>query len=106
MPLTPFDVSKYRKAQPVITRDGRSITNLKEQYYSEIAETFLTAIVSGKPVIWDITGKKDYTNGTPDELDLFMGEIITYYWAETDALLVTDPNNIEKYSQVFIVEPL
>lgn len=104
MPLTPFDVEKYRKAQPVITRDGRSIQNLKEIYYPEIATTYLTAVVDGKPIVWDIAGVHDYIYNTSDALDLFMGPVITYYWAEKDLLLSTDPNDPVKYSQVQIVE--
>ena len=105
MPLTPFDVTKYRNAQPVITRDGRSINNLKEVYYSELGDTYLTALVDLKPVLWDLNGKKDFIYGTTDALDLFMGPVITYYWALTADLLDTDPSDTS-YSQVFVTEPL
>lgn len=104
MPLiTPFDVDKYRKGQPVITRDGRSINNLKEQYYPEISTTYLTAIVDGKPVVWDIAGNKDYTYGTPDGLDLFMDVPIVYYWAVTATMVSVDPSDAA-YTQVKIVD--
>lgn len=103
MALTPFDVEKYRNHQPVITRDGRTIENLKEQYYPEIDTTFLTAVVDLLPVVWDINGKMDYRYGTESGLDLFMGELITYYWVESATLLDADPHDSD-YSKVFVVE--
>lgn len=105
MPLTPFDIDKYRKAQPVKTREGLSITNLKEQYYPEIDETYLTAVVAGKPLVWNISGQRDYLFGTPDPYDLFMGDIIEYKWAVEADLLDTDPDD-PAYVPVIVYTPL
>lgn len=105
MPLTPFDVDKYRKAQPVITREGLSVTNLKEVYYPEIDETYLTAIIAGKPYIWDLTGARDYIDGVPDPYDLFMGETVVYKWAVEADLLDSDPDDAA-YVPVIVYEPL
>lgn len=103
MPLTPFDVDKYRKAQPVKTREGLVINNLKEMYIPEIATTYLTAVIAGKPMVWDITGKRDYLFDTPDPYDLFMDTPIVYKWAVTATMVDTDPVSAS-YTQVQIVE--
>lgn len=106
MALTPFDVNKYRAAQPVITRAGLGINNLKEVYYPEIATTYLTAIIADKPYMWDITGARDFLFGTPDPYDLFMDEPIEYFWAVTADLLAVDPEDPDVYTQVKIIDPL
>lgn len=105
MALTPFDVAKYRRAQPVKTREGLTVNNIKEMYIPEIEATYLTAVIAGKPLVWNISGAKDYLNGTPDPYDLFMDEPVVYKYAVLADLLDTDPGTAD-YVPVIVYEPL
>lgn len=107
MALTPFDVDKYRKGQPVQTREGLAVNNLREAYYPEIDTTYLTAVIAGKPYMWDIGGARDYLFGTPDPYDLFMDDPIEYKWVLPENIIDDEPVDPGAYYVVKVIsEPL
>ncbi|MFT3679442.1 MAG: hypothetical protein QM791_04165 [Ferruginibacter sp.] len=106
MANTPFDYNAYRKGQAVVTRDGRGITFLREVFYNDLGDTYLTALIDLKPVLWNLQGKKDFIYGTEDGLDLFMAPPIVYKYVPKDQVLDVDPDDPDNYYTIQIVEPL
>lgn len=75
--MKPFNLEEAIKGMPVITRDGREVTQLK--FFEDVNLNLIVGVVSRNIWSWNIHGKLDSLRGDSDK-DLFMAEEKKTIW--------------------------
>jgi len=103
--MKPFDLEKALAGEPVVTRDGREVTQL---HLFDTPEKYkLYGVISGRYITcWDVDG--NYTHGLEEaKHDLLMKEKVIKGWCniyqEGDSIWISHPHESEERAKKTIM---